>query len=50
MPYRGLAFAATDPESQAIKMEYIDNFDVSEKEKERYKVGCKTYGIDIQII
>lgn len=41
MPYRGLAFAATDPESQAIKMEYIDNFDVSEKEKERYKAGLQ---------
>ncbi|MFV8414589.1 hypothetical protein [Methanosarcina mazei] len=37
MPYKGLAFAATDPESQAITMGYIDNFDVSEKEKERYK-------------
>ncbi|MGI5991586.1 MAG: hypothetical protein ACOX79_04895 [Methanosarcina sp.] len=41
MPFRGLAFAATDPESQAIKMGYIDNFDVSEKEKERYKAGLQ---------
>ncbi len=41
MPYRALAFAATDPESQAIKMGYIDNFDVSEKEKERYKAGLQ---------
>lgn len=41
MPFRGLAFAATDPESQAIKMEYIDNFNVSETEKERYKAGLQ---------
>ncbi|AKB33995.1 hypothetical protein MSSIH_3305 [Methanosarcina siciliae HI350] len=39
MPYSGLAFAATDPESRAIKMEYIGNFDVSEKKKEEYKAG-----------
>ena len=37
MPYRGLAFAATDPESQDITMEYIDNFYVSDKRKEEYK-------------
>jgi hypothetical protein len=37
MPYSGLAFAATKPESQDVYMHYIDNFDVSEKEKERYK-------------
>ncbi|AKB30093.1 hypothetical protein MSSIT_3374 [Methanosarcina siciliae T4/M] len=41
MPYSGLAFAATDPESRAIKMEYIDNFDVSEKKKEEYKAGLQ---------
>ncbi|WP_410507840.1 hypothetical protein [Methanosarcina hadiensis] len=41
MPYRGLAFAATDPESQAITMGYIDNFDVSEKKKEEYKSGLQ---------
>ena len=41
MPFRGLAFAATDPESQAIKMGYIDNFNVSETEKERYKAGLQ---------
>jgi hypothetical protein len=41
MPYRGLAFAATDPESQAITMGYIDNFDVSEKKKEEYKAGLQ---------
>ena len=41
MPYSGLAFAATDPESQAIKMGYIDNFDVSKKEKKRYKAGLQ---------
>ncbi|AKB51540.1 hypothetical protein MSBRW_2287 [Methanosarcina barkeri str. Wiesmoor] len=41
MPFRGLAFAATDPESQAIKMTYIDNFDVSKKEKKRYKAGLQ---------
>lgn len=41
MPFRGLAFAATDPESQAIKMEYIDNFNVSETEKEKYKAGLQ---------
>lgn len=41
MPYRALAFAATDPESQAIKMGYIDNFSVSESEKERYKIGLQ---------
>jgi len=41
MPYRGLAFAANDPESQAIKMGYIDNFDVSEQKKEEYKAGLQ---------
>ncbi|AAM32596.1 conserved protein [Methanosarcina mazei Go1] len=41
MPYRGLAFSATDPESQAIKMKYIDNFDVSKEEKEKYKAGLQ---------
>lgn len=41
MPYSGLAFAATKPKSQAIKMKYIDNFDVSEEEKERYKTGLQ---------
>jgi hypothetical protein len=41
MPFKGLAFAATRPESQAIKMKYIDNFDVSEKEKKEYKTGLQ---------
>ncbi|QLC48803.1 hypothetical protein HWN40_00170 [Methanolobus zinderi] len=41
MPFRGLAFAATKPESQIIKMKYIDNFDVSDKEKEEYKAGLQ---------
>jgi hypothetical protein len=41
MPFRGLAFAATNPESQTIKMKYITNLDVSDKEKEEYKVGLQ---------
>ncbi len=41
MPYRGLAFAATKPESHPVYMGSIDNFDVSEKEKERYKTGLQ---------
>ncbi|WP_406655532.1 hypothetical protein V7O62_06995 [Methanolobus sp. ZRKC2] len=41
MPYSGLAFAATRPESQTVYMGYIDNFDVSEKEKKRYKTGLQ---------
>ncbi|WP_196214089.1 hypothetical protein [Methanolobus vulcani] len=41
MPYRALAFAATRPESQTVYMGYIDNFSVSEEEKERYKSGLQ---------
>ncbi|WP_288070896.1 hypothetical protein [Methanolobus sp.] len=41
MPYRALAFAATKPESQTVYMTYIDNFSVSEEEKERYKSGLQ---------
>ncbi|MDA0525645.1 hypothetical protein [Methanococcoides alaskense] len=41
MPFSGLAFAATNTESQKIKMGYIDNFDVSEKEKDGYKTGLQ---------
>lgn len=41
MPFRGLAFAATSPESQKIKMGYIDNFDVSDEKKAEYKAGLQ---------
>ncbi len=37
MPYKALAFAATNPKSQSIKLGYIDNFDVSDKDKKKYK-------------
>ncbi|MGP8320688.1 MAG: hypothetical protein ACT6FD_07895 [Methanosarcinaceae archaeon] len=41
IPFRGLAFAATNPNSQTTKMEYIDNFDISETEKAEYKSGLQ---------
>lgn len=41
MPYKALAFAATDTESQTIKMRYIDSFNISEEDKEKYKAGLQ---------
>lgn len=41
MPYRALAFAGTQEESRSITFKYIDGFNVSEEEKDRYKAGIK---------
>ncbi|MDI9394378.1 MAG: hypothetical protein QM426_02705 [Euryarchaeota archaeon] len=41
MPYRALAFAGTQEESRSVTFKYIDGFNVSEKEKDRYKAGIK---------
>ena len=41
MPYRALAFAGTQEESKSVTFKYINGFNASEKDKDRYKAGIQ---------